>query len=142
MTSLQWFAFVILPVAVTLFGGLLAIVGVKLIDLAPTDDTQPPSDGRTGAELRVVPRFPRVSADQPGISRAGFVRGSGERGAGVARAIGEPRSAASALRSSSHAKARSRSAASSCANIHACQHARSARARKSVEEVMTSSRTA
>jgi hypothetical protein len=34
MTSLQWFAFVILPVAVTLFGGLLAIVGVKLIDLA------------------------------------------------------------------------------------------------------------
>ena len=34
MTDLQWFAFVYLPLAVTVFGGLLAFVGVKLIDLA------------------------------------------------------------------------------------------------------------
>jgi hypothetical protein len=34
MTDLQWFAFVILPVGVTVFGGLLALLGIKLIDLA------------------------------------------------------------------------------------------------------------
>jgi len=34
VTGLQWFAFVYLPLAVTVFGALLALVGVKLIDLA------------------------------------------------------------------------------------------------------------
>jgi hypothetical protein len=34
MTDLQWFAFVILPIAVTVFGAVLAMVGVKLIDRA------------------------------------------------------------------------------------------------------------
>jgi hypothetical protein len=34
MTDLQWFAFVILPIGVTLFGTMLAVVGIKLIDRA------------------------------------------------------------------------------------------------------------
>jgi hypothetical protein len=34
MTDLQWFAFVILPIGVTVFGALLAVVGVKLINHA------------------------------------------------------------------------------------------------------------
>ena len=34
MTDLQWFAFVILPIGVTVFGALLAVVGVKLINQA------------------------------------------------------------------------------------------------------------
>jgi hypothetical protein len=34
MTELQWFAFVILPIAVTVFGAALAWGGVKLIDRA------------------------------------------------------------------------------------------------------------
>jgi hypothetical protein len=34
MTDVQWFAFVYLPIGVTMFGALLAVVGVKLIELA------------------------------------------------------------------------------------------------------------
>lgn len=34
MTNLQWFAFVWLPIGVTVFGGLLALVGVRLIERA------------------------------------------------------------------------------------------------------------
>jgi hypothetical protein len=34
MTDLQWFAFVILPLGVTVFGALLTWVGLTLIDLA------------------------------------------------------------------------------------------------------------
>jgi hypothetical protein len=34
MTELQWFAFVILPIGVTVFGALVAVVGVKLIERA------------------------------------------------------------------------------------------------------------
>jgi uncharacterized membrane protein (DUF441 family) len=34
VTDLQWFAFVILAVAVGIFGALLAVVGVKLINHA------------------------------------------------------------------------------------------------------------
>jgi hypothetical protein len=34
MTDLQWFAFVYLPIGVCVFGALLAVVGVKLINLA------------------------------------------------------------------------------------------------------------
>ena len=41
-TRLQWFAFVILPVAVGVFGALLAVVGVKLINHA--DDRKPAAE--------------------------------------------------------------------------------------------------
>ena len=34
MTDLQWFAFVYLPIGVTVFGGVLAWGGLKLINLA------------------------------------------------------------------------------------------------------------
>jgi len=34
MTDLQWFAFIILLLRVTVFGALLAVVGVKLINHA------------------------------------------------------------------------------------------------------------
>jgi hypothetical protein len=34
MTDLQWFAFLILPTGVTLFGTMPAVVGIKLIDRA------------------------------------------------------------------------------------------------------------
>jgi hypothetical protein len=34
MTDLQWFAFVYLPLGVTVFGALLAVVGLTLIDIA------------------------------------------------------------------------------------------------------------
>jgi len=34
MTDIQWFAFVILPVGVAVVGAVLAVVGVKLINLA------------------------------------------------------------------------------------------------------------
>ena len=34
MSALQWFAFVYLPIGVTIFGALLALVGVKLIERA------------------------------------------------------------------------------------------------------------
>jgi hypothetical protein len=34
MTEIQWFAFVYLPIGVAAFGALLAVVGMKLINLA------------------------------------------------------------------------------------------------------------
>jgi hypothetical protein len=34
MTELQWFAFVYLPIGVTIFGALVALVGVQLIERA------------------------------------------------------------------------------------------------------------
>jgi hypothetical protein len=40
VTNLQWFAFVILPICVGVFGAMVAVVGVKLIDRA---DRQKPA---------------------------------------------------------------------------------------------------
>ena len=34
MTDLQWFAFVILPICIGVFGAMVAVVGVKLINHA------------------------------------------------------------------------------------------------------------
>ena len=44
MTDLQWFAFVYLPLGVCVFGAALAVIGVKLIELADRREKPRPAE--------------------------------------------------------------------------------------------------
>jgi hypothetical protein len=68
VTDLQWFAFVILPICVGVFGAVLASVGVKLINHA---DRRKPA---ANSLARVAPGFPPVLAQptQPAVELSGY----------------------------------------------------------------------